>query len=219
MTTIAFRNATSVTGSGNAPTITEPTGTAQGDILVCLYVADSGAAPTLPTGWTTLYSGTSPADIFEHAVGYVVRGSSAPNLTCSQNGPATRELYCLGFSGCATDFPIDAYSTGVDGNNSKSPNPDAVTAASANTMALAFGVGWGGATTGGWTAPTGYVIQSANATLTKGAVATKSLSSTGSEDPSAFTNGNTNSDTWAATITLAVLSAVTAADIQWITAP
>jgi hypothetical protein len=203
---IAFRNKTMVKGTGTSVTGTEPAGTVQNDVLVAFYTTD-GVTTSLgvPTGWTSLSSGVSITPQQNYLVCYIVRGASAPSLTFTHVGSIYRELHILGFSGVDTTYPIDEYetvpSTNAVGNN---PNPPAAIANSSASMALALGYTFSGSDTGGYGAPSGYSVNSDNTAGNDLVIASKLLSSSGSENPAAFTNTVANSgDNWAATLLLA----------------
>src|SRR5690242_7746672 len=64
-----------IAGSGANANPGEPAGAAQGDILVGMLVTDAASATcALPSGWTTLYSGTVTGNV-KFAVGYIARGA------------------------------------------------------------------------------------------------------------------------------------------------
>ena len=204
---IAFRSQTANVATGTSVTGVEPSGTVQNDVMVAMYiVADPGGVPGIPSGWTSIYNGRSSTNHFYYDLCYIVRGASAPSLTFTHTGSVYRELFILTFSGVDTTTPINASTNG--GNfTGNPPNPDApsATATVANTMVLAVGIGWDGSTTGGWTAPSGYVIRSDNTVSNDGVIATKALATATAEDPGAFSNAFNagNDDGWQATVILA----------------
>lgn len=78
--------------SGNV-TPTEPTGAAQGDLLVCVIAYRDTAAFTAPAGWTIVQqqsSGNTDVDvttsIASGLIAYIVRGASAPSYTFTRTG-------------------------------------------------------------------------------------------------------------------------------------
>ena len=85
-------------GAGTSPTSgnvtpTEPTGAAQGDLLVCVISYRSSAAFTAPAGWTIVQqesSGNTDVDvstsIASGLIAYIVRGASAPSYTFTRTG-------------------------------------------------------------------------------------------------------------------------------------
>lgn len=85
-------------GGGTSPTSgnvtpTEPTGAAQGDLLVCVISYRGSAAFTAPAGWTIVQqesSGNTDVDvstsIASGLIAYIVRGASAPSYTFTRTG-------------------------------------------------------------------------------------------------------------------------------------
>jgi len=218
---IAFRNETHSIATGTQPTGTEPTGTVQGDVLVALFELEGSTAFIPPAGWTTIFSGTSASSQFGYYLGYIVRGVSAPNLTWTYTGTIYRELYILGFSGCDTSNPIDASAQTTSASGvAINPDPPPVVAVSSAAMALAIGDNWTGSNPGGWTAPTGYTIVTNNATGNDAAIATKLLSASGTENPTAFGNVGSSgtTDYWSATVTLSPPRIAITPTVAWLVA-
>jgi hypothetical protein len=220
---IAFRNQTSVVGTGTSVTGTEPSGTTQNDVMLAMYiVADPAGAPTIPSGWTSIYNGRSSTLHFYYNLCYIVRGATAPALNFTHFGSNYRELHILSFSGADTSTPIN---TSIDGGNftGNPPNPDAPPAAAtvANTMVLAVGIGWDGSAAGGWAPPSGYTILTDNTASNDGVIASKTLPTAATENPAAFSNAANvgTDDGWQATVILApVQSPTTSVSLAWITA-
>ncbi|HSX15666.1 MAG TPA: hypothetical protein VLF40_02660 [Candidatus Saccharimonadales bacterium] len=215
---IAFRNESHFIGTHASPiTVSEPSGTVQNDILVYLYIGQSNVSGiTQPTGWTTIYTANSFTPVFTYRLAYVVRGASAPSLTWSGWASSPYfEVYVLSFSGCDTSNPIDS-SAQVTSDSGTNPDPPSTTAVSSSAMALAVGINWSGSSAGdGWTPPTGYTLRTDNTPANDGAIATKLLSSSGAENPSAYSGySGGNTDRWSATVTLA--PAATSTTIPWL---
>jgi len=222
---IAFRNGTHAAGSSATCNPGEPAGTASGDVLIALVIADArSSAPSLPTGWTSLYSGGTPqsnAAGFSYAVDYIVRGGSAASTAFTLSSGYNNECFIIGFSGVSNSSPIDAQSangaTGTDSGGGHNPDPPAVVAVSNRAMAVAGGAFWGtGSGSSGWSAPANYTLRSNNAAGNTGMLASRLLSASGSENPPAFSGASTpgvSIDYWEGfTITLnpAAPSSVTA---------
>lgn len=80
-------------GVGNI-TLTEPTGVAQGDLMIATIAAKSNYAFTLPAGWTLVATQRSSGDVDSTAgvasgvMAYIVRGASAPDLTFTRSTSA-----------------------------------------------------------------------------------------------------------------------------------
>jgi hypothetical protein len=151
----------------------------------------------------------SPGENMEIDVSYIVRGGSAPALTWSWTNNAYAEVYVLRFTGVDNANPIDAQAAsvvtntnGVQGSTRAASDidPPAVTAASANAMAVALAGHWSGFA-GAWTPPTGYDLRGTSHFM--GMMATRLLTAAGSEDPDEFfTNGAFAEDMFAFTFTL-----------------
>jgi hypothetical protein len=206
---IAFQQkayATATTGF-TFTALSEPAGTVSGDFLIALVLVNQTShIITRPTGWTNLYNLVSPASTgsvtagFCCDVSYIIRGGSAPSLSWTAAAGGTIQYWeghILGFTGVDNVSPIDANSAaGTTGTGTTAPDPPAATAIGTNDMAIALGIQWAGANTT-WTAPTGYTLRSDNTAGNDGIMASKLLSSSGSEDPSAFTTGVlSSSDFW-----------------------
>lgn len=184
---VTFRSKSAVFNTvGTSPTATEPAGAASGDYIVAVYATASGAAPTLPAGWTTLYGPTTQG-AFVFRVGVISRGGSAPSYAFTHTGSVYRELHVLCFQPASGTVTLDSQSaTGGTGNaNGHPPDPPATTAVASASLAVTGGINWGGTITA-WTAPIGYTIRSDNSAGNDCVVADKTLSASGSENPGAF---------------------------------
>jgi hypothetical protein len=181
-------------GTGTAPTLAEPSGTAPGDFLLALGVADAltGFAP--PPEWTKLYSvrttGAFPVDA--HLV-FIQRRTTAPNLVWALTGSHYREVYILAVtSSLGWPIRIDALSqSGAFGTTSSAahnPDPPAVSAVAPSCLSIAGGMFYGGSTTA-WGASAGYVIQTNNVAGNDGLMEAKTLASSGNEDPGVTSGG------------------------------
>jgi len=203
---LAYRStATIVAGTGTSVTGTEPSGTAQNDILIALYFVDQASATLgIPAGWSSIFNGASSTN-FRYNLCYIVRGASAPSLAFTHTGSVYRELHMLSFSGGDTNNPINASADGGTFiGNPPNPDPPSATATVANTLVLGVGIGWVGSQAGGWVAPSGYTIRTDNTPTDDGMIAVKSLASATSENPGAFSGAfNTTADGWQATVILA----------------
>jgi hypothetical protein len=200
---IAFRSAgTAVHTIASSPAVgSEPAGAASGDILVFVGLVDvlSSTGWTAAAGWTILKSGTQVD--FRYIIAYIVRGGSAPSYSFPWTGTSRYvEHQVFAFSGGDGAAPIDAQATPATGTTNTGNGP-AVVAVSSAAMAVTVLFHWGGST-GGWTAPAGYVLRSDNTNGNDNAVATKLLSASGSEDPAAWDVANAADDWYAHTFTL-----------------
>ena len=64
---IIFRNYTNTVGVGQDVTMTEPTDTVQGDVMLAAVFTDAyvGTTASLPSSWTSLTSGSSFSGTFK----------------------------------------------------------------------------------------------------------------------------------------------------------
>lgn len=208
---VAFRaESHSIAGSGANANPGEPSGTASGDLLVGMIVVAGTTAPSMPSGWTTLYT-VSGGTSFRAAVGWIARGGSAVATTFT-NANAYREAFILAFSGADTSALDSQSSAGTTYASSTNPDPPATTAVSSAAMAVAGIIHWNGSNTG-WTAPSGYTLRTDNAAGNDGAISSKILSASGVENPGAYAGVNGGAgDAWNGfTITLAPAGSTPAA--------
>lgn len=204
---VAFRSKSEVEGSGSNPTPTEPAGTIQGDVLYALFYSGSaGGAPSLPTGWTQLDTGTNAS--FDWKIGRVVRGASAPSFAFTMsNPPGFRGVVVVCVSGADTTTPESASTYGTSASVANI-DPPAVTPAHNDCIIIAGGTNWNGAPGGGYSTPANYTMRTANASGTGFAIVTRVLSggSGSSENPAAIT-GATAAQTHAFSIAVRPLAA------------
>jgi hypothetical protein len=202
---LAFRAARfSTQASANGWTGTEPTGTAQNDIMIALALcSDSSTSLGAPSGWTVVTSGASAGN-FKYNLAWIRRGASAPSLTWTMSGAFYREVYILSYSGATpSGTPYGATADGGVQINVSTPNGPAVTTTAANSLVLSIFVHWSGSGAGGWTKPTGYTQRSDNTSGNDGGAADKAVATSGtSEDPGAWTNQGGNNVAWTYTLEL-----------------
>jgi hypothetical protein len=177
---VAFRAASTAASS----TGTEPTGTAQNDILIAVAANNSSATITLPSGWTSLYTGSNGGTI-RTLVCYVVRGGSAPNLVFTN----AAEVQIFAFYNYSTSSPIDAQSAdgGSGGAGNGTSDPPAVTVVSAKGAVVVTG-GTTNAAGGSWVTPAGFTLRSPTNAL-QSVVFTKETAQAGSVDPASTNSG------------------------------
>lgn len=182
-------------------TMTEPSGTANGDILVAvLYVDDDQTGTlTLPGSWTSRYFGISENSQFTWSVSTIVRGGSAPSLTWSWTNSVLFEMHLFAISGANTT--IDSLSadggTGPQPPAPHNPDPPSTTATGAATLALAGGMNRGGSDPSPWTASSGYTIVSDNGVAGRRVVVEKKVLTGSGENPGAVSGAiNAERDWW-----------------------
>lgn len=188
------RQKSEVAGTGTSPTVAEPAGASNGDVLIALALCATSGAITNPAGWTSLYSGSQTSVIWR--VAWIQRGGSAPSLTWGLNGSVYREVFIVCLQAAAA-ITLDSQSAaGTSGSAITSPNPPATVAVAATSLAVAGGLNFG--ESAGWTASTGYTLQQSNpgGGGNDGTIETKSLSAVGSEDPAVITSGGGTGDGW-----------------------
>lgn len=212
---VTFRSKSAVFNSvGTSPTATEPSGAANGDYIVAVYATTSGAAPILPAGWTTLYGPTTQG-LFVFRVGVISRGGSAPSYAFTHTGSVYRELHVLCFQPASGSVSLDSQSSaGATGNAAlHNPDPPATTAVASASLAVTGAIDWGGSLVS-WAAGAGYTVRSDNTTGNDCVIADKTLSSSGSENPGAFTGEvSGNQDYWDG-FTITLTESVAASDTQ-----
>lgn len=213
---VTFRSKSAVFNSvGTSPTATEPSGAANGDYIVAVYATTSGAAPTLPAGWTTLYGPTTQG-LFVFRVGVISRGGSAPSYAFTHTGSVYRELHVLCFKPASGIVALDSQSSAGSTGNATNHNPDppATTAVASASLAVACGINWGGSAVA-WVAQAGYTIESDNTAGNDVVLSDKSLSSSGSENPGAYTGvvSGVPEDYWDG-FTITLTESVAASDTQ-----
>lgn len=190
---------TKVVGTANNATPAEPTGAAQGDLMLAVAAIDQSATMTPPAGWTSVFTGISQAPQFRYYVYYIVRGPTAPDMTWVHFN-TYREVFVIGhYSDVAATLVKDAQSaSGSNGvGTGVNPNPPAVTAVAAAGKVICGGVNWAGAGASNWAPPSGYTIQNASVGDDV-CLASKTFAAAGSEDPGAFGNVATSgaADYW-----------------------
>ena len=208
---IAYKSRSYIAASGSSPTMSEPSGAADGDFLIGLFIVPFAVSSiSVPSGWTTLFSGTGTNSQMRYNIHYIVRGSSAPSYSYTMSSSSYREIHIMCFSGVDTTTPIDASQFGSSGNGTNTnPDPPAITPASNDALALAIGQNWSGSNPA-WSAPSGYTMCSDNTSGNDYALAIKQLASAASENPGAFSGVNTgsNQDYFSATVTLATAGVI-----------
>lgn len=202
---VAFRSEShtiAATGANADPGL--PAGSIQGDVWFGLIVVDGSlAAPSLPSGWTALYTLTSPRGTtssgFKTVAGYIAWTGTQP-ATAFANASGYREAFIVALSGANTSSPIDSQSasggTAQQVSTFTPCDPPSTTAVAAATLAISGAINWNGSGTA-WVASTGYTIRSNNAAGNDSVLQTKTLSAAGAEDPSTITGGASgNGDLW-----------------------
>lgn len=122
-------------GSSTAPSVSKPTGTASGDVLVFgIAIAASSTAVTAPSGLTELSNTTNTIRFITYY--RVCDGTEGSSFTWSLNQPTGWAVGCSRFSGCDAT-PSDATASVNTGSDS-SAECTSVTTATANAMVVAL---------------------------------------------------------------------------------
>lgn len=207
-------NSFNTAGSGTSNDPGAPASVSDNDVYVGLCLVSGGSSNlTRPTGWTNIVNGTVSAGTFDYDVSYIVK-SGTPSTQWTWTTTNYNEAFIAAFRGVDTTAPLDAQASiftttsGARGTTRSASAIDcnAVTAATANCMAVAIATHWSGSDPS-WQAPTGYTIvsgDSANATGNDGMIAYKLLGAAGSENPDEFfcSGSNDNNGIMAIVITL-----------------
>ncbi len=151
---IAFRSATTAKSGGTASsslTITKPTGSVQGDVMIAAITCD--AAPvtiTAPTGWTLIRKTTSASQTL--ATYWHAPGASDPSSYMWTFSASVNSAGGIGaFTGVSTTAPINV-ETGTSTSSSLSHAAPTVTPTLPRTMLLTWHAFASAAT---WTPPSG----------------------------------------------------------------
>lgn len=200
---VTWRSTVLASTTGTSPTVAEPAGAAQGDVLIAFGVATvAGAITQPPSGWTQLFRDSQGA--FSWVVSYAQRGASAPSsMTWGLTGSVYYEVHILALQPGVNVVRLDAVSAaGSKGNaDTHNPDPPSVTALAATSLAVAIGANWAGSTVA-W-AHAAYTIRSTNTATLDAVMAVLSLGAPGAQNPAAFTGEATGLNDWwdGATIT------------------
>lgn len=131
--TIAFRSATTASGTGSV-TVGVPAGTAAGDLLVAQVAHLGSATPlTVPSGWTLVRSDTSGTAVTS-ALYWKAATAAEPGATFALPAGSTVRMAggVAAYSGARTAAPVDAHD-GVAGFG-KTPYTPSVTTTTADTV-------------------------------------------------------------------------------------
>lgn len=132
---IVHEASATATGSSTAPSVSKPTDTASGDVLVFgIAIASSSAAVTAPSGLTELSNTTNTIRFITYY--RVCDGTEGSSFTWSLNQTTGWAVGCSRFSGCDAT-PSDATASVNTGSDS-SAECTSVTTATANAMVVAL---------------------------------------------------------------------------------
>lgn len=204
---------TSTAGATTARTVTEPTGAAENDLIVCFAsISIEDGVWTDPADFTELDNNAWGTGSDDHTyLGYKVRGATAGNtLTFSYSGTAdTVRATCLALRGIDTGTPIDTtyvtgshYNENLDDSGVTAAQPVITTTNGAWVMLFQF-IGADGSFTQG--VPSGYTARADHQGLDAvHQIVNKEVATATTETPGAWTHTSVTSVADTANYTLAI---------------
>jgi hypothetical protein len=194
----AIATASDASNTATTITVTKPTGTASGDLLVAVVALRlTGASITPPAGWTLIASGG--ASSITLATYWKIAGGSEPSNYTFTTTAGRQAAGIARITGANMTTPVDVHSS-ASGTAGTSLVAASVTPSSAATLLLeCFGHGTGSATVtnpGGATSDWSFVCTGAPTAAPVNALAHETLTSataTGTRAATASASGN-----WAA---------------------
>jgi hypothetical protein len=134
------------TVAGGNLTLAEPSGIAQGDLMVCCIAYRSNAAFTVPGDWDLVATQQSSGDtdatdgIASGVMMWCVRGSSAPTLTFNRTGGDVALGRIIAYSGVQRTSPYDTGSANTLAVSSVTATTGTFSTALANELIVAMAV-------------------------------------------------------------------------------
>jgi hypothetical protein len=161
--TFSASDVTAATGTANI-TLTEPSVTDVGDLLIACIAYRGTNAFTLPAGWNTVAtqqssgntSTTVGSSIGSGCMAYIVRGASAPSyvFTRTAAGADVALGTVIRYRGGHASAPFDTGSSATLGANSTTVTTASITTAEAGELLVAFAAGADNVTFGAFDAAT-----------------------------------------------------------------
>lgn len=191
-------------GSAISGTLTLPSGLQQGDVVI-VGIGSDGSLANTPSGWTSI-NGTTQGTEYARTI-YKVMGAT-PDTSVSISGISiSSAAIAIAVRGVNATTILDVTPT-VSSNISGMPDCPSITTVNSNTLGIIIGYLDDDNVSSSVTAPIGYenltVIESTTAGQTV-MLATKNLTTLGTESPSAF--GGTGTDDWVG-VTIALRSTI-----------
>lgn len=121
----------------------EPSGVAEGDLMIACIAMKGSVVVTPPTGWaacaTQQNSGDTDATdgIASGAMFYIVRGSGAPSLTFTRTAGDTAYGRIISYTGCSST-PLDVGSAATQGSAGATPTTASLTTAEDGELIVAM---------------------------------------------------------------------------------
>jgi|SRR3989344_885625 len=129
--------------SGNV-TLTEPSGIAQGDLMIAAIAYRSNAVFTLPLNWTLVATQQSSGDtdatngIASGLMAYIIRGVSAPSLVFTRTGGDQAIGRIIAYSGVNQSSPYDTGSANTLSSASTTVTTGTITTAEPGELIVAM---------------------------------------------------------------------------------
>jgi hypothetical protein len=197
---IAFRSKSFTWSASSVSSVTpsEPAGSTQGDILIMFVLLNNNVNISMSSEWSEITPQFLAPNSVRIGLFWTRRGTSAPNYTATLSSASSyNEASVTAWSGVlASGSPFGTAVTNSQTRNPANPDCPSITVAVANSVVLAFGMTWSG-----WTSvagiPAPYTIAEGGISGTNNdlGVAYYVKSTTGAENPPAFTNGVGGLDT------------------------
>lgn len=153
---IAYQSQASVSPTSSTATISKPSGTSAGDLLVALIAG--GSAITAPSGWTLVVQRTEINQTgMQTGIWYrVCDGSEGSSFAWTVSGTKVGGVI-LRYTGTAQSSVSDPTNGGSDQNNSGTPTAPTITTGTANDVLLT--IHGAVAFSGTWTTPSGMTLR------------------------------------------------------------
>jgi len=136
---IAFRSANTAAASGTSITLTKPSGTVSGDVLVAAIDIAGTTTVTAPSGWTLVRSTTSGSSLtqatYVHAAGSTEPSSYVWRFSSSRTVSGIVAAYV----GVSTTTPVDVSSGGSSAGSTSVTAPSVTTTAGGELLLGVFG--------------------------------------------------------------------------------
>ena len=179
---ITFQSSQTATFAGNSLTITKPTSTAVGDLLVAT-ISSQSAMTSVPSGWTLI---TSKASLNNYAITYTYYVLATSTQTAATNftwGSTSTTVMAGGISRISGEFystPVDVFASGSQSDASSSLNyAITVTPNNANSI-LMFTISQGSNAASATASVSSYAITTSNPSWTEAYEGHVTFSSTAS---------------------------------------
>lgn len=169
---VGFRSAASAAAEAASITISKPTGTVEGDLMIASFTGDgnAGNAPTGPAGWTLGDEGNPGGGDGSNAWTawwWKIAGPSEPaSYDFSQTGSADSAGGIITLTGTHETTPIDTHSEAMATSNT--PTASGITTTADDSMLVIVGGQQNGGTAMDWTPPGGVTQRYENATTGSG---------------------------------------------------